>query len=333
MDNLEKIKLLAEKYLKNDISEEERAELFDWLNDDVLLWMWFKDNIDSSSADMPHDVQQRIFERITESRVPDSPEPKRTLLSGRWLKRLAVACMIVILGGVTFMALHHDNLSGDSTASNLIVKTNGGERSSVVLPDGTKVRLNSMSTITYHLDDALHERIVDLDGEAYFEVQHDESRPFKVTVDGLDVECLGTKFNVKGYDEDGQIYVILKEGSVRVSSSTSSVLMRPNTLVTYDKATARISERGEAGDDYLSWVNGEISYYNESLENITKDLSRTFMVNIVIRTPRLKNEKFTGYLGSTSLKGVLNILTKVSDIDYKFVSDSTIYIFEKGGKP
>jgi ferric-dicitrate binding protein FerR (iron transport regulator) len=154
-----------------------------------------------------------------------------------------------------------------------------------------------------------------------------------LTVDGLNVECLGTKFNVKSYEEDGQIYVMLKEGSVRVSSNTSNMLMQPNTLVTYDKASARMSEIGETSDDYLSWINGEISYYDESLENISKDLSRTFMVKIIIRTPSLRNEKFTGYLGNTSLKSVLNILTKVSDVDYKFVNDSTIYIFKKGGKP
>jgi transmembrane sensor len=333
MNNIDRIKLLSQKYLKGDISEKERTELFDWLDNDMLLWMWFKDNIDSASEDMPKDIQNRIFDRVTESQKASSKKSHHMFLSGKWIKRLAVACVVIIIGSISVITFNHENTGKEESAKFLVVRTNGGERSSVVLPDGTKVKLNSLTSISYNCDEEQKERIVKLDGEAYFEVQHDENHPFRVVVDGLNVECLGTKFNVKSYEEDGQIYVMLKEGSVRVSSNTSNMLMQPNTLVTYDKASARMSEIGETSDDYLSWINGEISYYDESLENISKDLSRTFMVKIIIRTPSLRNEKFTGYLGNTSLKSVLNILTKVSDVDYKFVNDSTIYIFKKGGKP
>jgi len=317
--DMNKMKLLAEKYLRGEANTQEREELMAWMNDDMLLWMWFKEGIDESPSEMDAVTSQKIYERIVSQRE-SAPSPHRL---PAWMKVAAGVAVLAIISVAAWLFL-----SSRGVAEPLVVKTNAGERTSVVLPDGTSVRLNAQSSLSYDCDNPHGERVVNLQGEAYFEVSHNKM-PFRVVCDGLEVQCLGTKFDVKSYNDDDEATVVLKEGSVRVTSATSSVLMQPSTSVTFDRATARLTESSVIQENCISWTTGEICYDNESLENIARDLSRTFMVKVIVNSPRLKKETFTGYLGNTSLKGVLNMLTKVSDIDYKFAGDSTIYIYEK----
>lgn len=97
----------------------------------------------------------------------------------------------------------------------MTVVTQLGERSQVVLPDGTKVWLNSSSSVEYVAPFFSRQRRVKMEGEAYFEVEHDRRAPFVVSTNGLDIEVLGTRFNIRNDDNEHRVTTVLLEGAVK----------------------------------------------------------------------------------------------------------------------
>lgn len=109
-----------------------------------------------------------------------------------------------------------------------VVLADNGQRASVVLPDGTKVWLNSHTKLNYKSDYGVKERSVSLSGEAYFEVSKDTLRRFLVNAGDMEVEALGTAFNVKAYEEDDEVVTTLFEGSVRTAVGKEFVILSPD---------------------------------------------------------------------------------------------------------
>ena len=152
------------------------------------------------------------------------------------LRAAAAAAVAVILlaGGVTTVSL------SKRLAQPLTVITHLGERSQVVLPDGTKVWLNSASSVEYVAPFFSRERRVKMDGEAYFEVQHDAQAPFVVSTNGLDIKVLGTRFNIRNDDNDHRITTVLLEGAVKAYASgdeKAAVRLRPSQQLVFDTRT------------------------------------------------------------------------------------------------
>jgi hypothetical protein len=154
-----------------------------------------------------------------------------------------------------------------------------GKRSSLVLPDGSKVWVNSGSNLRFPGSFAKNIREIWVDGEIYIEVVKDPSRPFIVKTSRFDVEVLGTKFNVAAYNEDAKNEVALAEGSVKVVDHRGhEAKIVPNELLT-------ISENGlhkETVDiyNYTSWVDGIFKFTNEPLKNILIKISRYYNLSL-----------------------------------------------------
>jgi transmembrane sensor len=132
----------------------------------------------------------------------------------------AVVAAVLLAGGLTTVLL------SKRLAQPVTVVTQLGERSQVVLPDGTKVWLNSSSSVEYVAPFFSRQRRVKMEGEAYFEVEHDRRAPFVVSTNGLDVEVLGTRFNIRNDDNDHRVTTVLLEGAVKASASSRTVVTR-----------------------------------------------------------------------------------------------------------
>jgi hypothetical protein len=178
-----------------------------------------------------------------------------------------------------------------------------GKRSEITLSDGSKVWLNSGSKLVFPAKFAAEKREVYLEGEAIFEVSHNENKPFHVQSKNHDLQVLGTVFNLSNYKDDAAIYTVLKSGSVQINYKTNalfntqkSVKIKPGMLSAFNKNDREVQKSQVDVERYFSWRDGVFIFKNDALKSIMKKLSRYYNVEISIADDALANETFSGYL-------------------------------------
>ena len=315
MENIEELKTLVEKYLNHSATVAERLRICRYIESETGMKQWFRSQIESVNGDIDEQVRDGILEAIYHDSVSASRRNWRFSLMS------IAACLLAIVGTVATM----DYLTAPAGDTHpFTVYTNMGNKSCVTLPDGTEVNLNTMSKITYRYDEKTGSRMVNLSGEAFFDVAKDPEHPFLVQADNISVEALGTKFNVNAYPESKSISVVLADGKVNVSSASEDMLMAPNTRIDYDKTAQRMTKHSVEAGNYCEWMNGYIYFNNERFDDITKLLSRNYGVTVNILSKTLKEEKFTGTIYQTDIKNVLGILTAASGAKYEVINDTLI---------
>lgn len=163
----------------------------------------------------------------------------------------------------------------------------------LVLEDGTKVWLNSETSLRYPVAFTGERREVQLDGEAYFEVARDETRPFVVqTRKRVNVQVLGTSFNVRAYGDEENVETVLEEGSVRMSGDTSSVVLEPGTMGVYNSLGMKMLNVDT--ELYTAWHKGHFVFQDEMLESILGKLSRWYGMNVFYQNEEVKHLVFSG---------------------------------------
>lgn len=197
-----------------------------------------------------------------------------------------------------------------------------GKRSRITLSDNTKVWLNSGSKLIYPARFHGEIREVFLDGEAMFEVSHDEKHPFQVLTRNMDVRVLGTVFNLCAYSDENTVSTVLESGSVELRYNNNVLLgvkkekMVPGMLAVYNPAEQSIAQTKVNTRDYTSWKDGFVVLEKNSLGSIAKRLSRYYNVSIEFEDPKLAEETFSGYLDlKNSAVQVLEIISEIVDIE------------------
>lgn len=166
----------------------------------------------------------------------------------------------------------------------------GGEYA-LVLSDGTKVHLNSMSSLRFPVAFTAGKREVELQGEAYFEVSK-TGQPFIVNANGMQVEVLGTTFNISAYPDE-EYQTTLVNGSVKVSAEKGeSLILKPSQQATIASSSNSIQVRTVDTSFYTSWVKGKINFKDQRLEDIMKTLSRWYDMKVIYESERIKNIRF-----------------------------------------
>ena len=203
------------------------------------------------------------------------------------------------------------------------MRTATGMLSSVMLPDSSKVWLNSNSILRYPVRFTGKKRTVSLKGEAYFDVKRDEERRFIVETPSMQVEVLGTEFNVDAYDEPGRdARTALVEGSVQMSFSDSAgvshvVRMSPGQLVTYCRETDEVTRSRINMETITSWKNGSIVFDNTSLADALRMVENRYNVSFDIRNRSLLKNRYTGRFDNQSLDRVLEYFVRTTDIRFE----------------
>lgn len=180
-----------------------------------------------------------------------------------------------------------------ATTYNELIVPKGGEFT-LTLSDGTKVWLNSQSKIRYPVIFNDITREVYLEGEAYFEVAKDSRHPFHVNArNGVNIEVLGTSFNVRSYTDENAIETVLEEGSVRMSQGKDSVILSPGNKATYlPNEPIRLTTVNT--ELYTAWRHGQYIFMEESVENILKQLSRWYDIEVFYSNEAAKSVVFSG---------------------------------------
>ncbi len=207
-----------------------------------------------------------------------------------------------------------------------IVVPRGGEYT-VELNDGTRVRLNADSELRFPVKFASNERKVFLKGEAYFEVEHDTLRPFRVDVhDDAMIEVLGTEFNINAYPENDEIFTTLVRGKVRVDDlqTDSTVVLLPNQQAIL--VGTRIDVKEVNPEDYITWINGRFYFEKMTLEEILIQLERWYDLQVFWTDEELKSYEFTGAVWrDNTIRQTLDMIEKTTDVRFT-VSGRTVTV-------
>lgn len=292
------------------------------------------DDAEAEAAFAAHSVKMQMSGRINESGSDNTKRiiPLRKKLSpiARWTMRVAAVLVLVIGGTIAFKYLSRHN--SEAVATNEI-STKKGSTSQVTLPDGTKVWLNSDSKITYAKDFGSRIREVTLTGEAYFDVLHDDKKPFVIHAGTMNITDLGTAFDVKYYPKDQTIETSLIRGKIEVtfSDKADKYILHPNDKLVLRNNQAQITNNNTAAPkieiDNISrtqdsvvyetaWIQSKLAFNNETLGSIANSLERRFDVTIEFKDEEVKNYTYTAIYEDESLDKILEYLSLSKHFSY-----------------
>lgn len=286
----------------------------DWIFEMERIWS-LKDQLRFSDKQEIQIAYARFISGLQEKDIKAEISRKRSYLL--WMKYAAAVILIVLLTTNLYFLLQ------EAPSSMNMIEVPNGQRVSLTLSDGTKVWLNSHSKFVYPTRFSSKNRDVELEGEGFFEVAHNEKVPFVVHADLLQVKVLGTKFNVKVYNEEPSA-ITLAEGKVEVATNDNEhkVTLRPNEQVTYSKENGLTVNKSVNTSLVRSWTLGEAAYVNEQLIDIVTDLERRFNVHITVKDRELDTELFTCRFKETAkINQVLTLLKDTRKLDYKIQGD------------
>lgn len=205
-----------------------------------------------------------------------------------------------------------------------------GKRFDIQLSDGTIAHLNAGSSLKYPVKFiAGNKREVFLTGEAFFSVAKDSAHPFIVTAENLNIEVLGTEFNVSAYPEDSSANVVLVEGSVGMYSKKNTIkkatVLTPGTKGSFDKNDSNITTQQVNTEIYTTWMQGGLFFRNMKFSNIVKKMERHYNKKIIINNTVLKNEIFNANFNDEPIEKVLSYFKNSFGMKYE-IKNNAVYI-------
>ena len=198
---------------------------------------------------------------------------------------------------------------------NQLIVPRGGEYR-ITLSDGTRVWLNAASVLTFPPVFAGNERKVRLVGEAFFEVTPDTARPFIVATARMDIKVLGTSFNVSVYEDEETVHTTLVKGSVEVQPvQQEAIMLKPGEQACL--AGNRMTAKAVNTSQFTSWIDGKFMFCNTALEEISKQISRWYDVDIFFSSEQVKTICFTGaILRFEPLEELIRMIENTSNVRF-----------------
>lgn len=271
-------------------------------------------------ADLPDNNE--LYKKEAQALLTHINKKKRSFSLSPLLKYVAIIALMttVGLGIYSFRTYRADKVILAYTK----VSVRNGEQEQVTLPDGTIVTLNSGTTLRYPNDFATDMRLVEMDGEAFFNVKRDESKPFVVRTHDADVKVLGTSFNVKAYQEDEQLAVSVKTGKVQVDMPDTQMRLVPNEQITVNKVSGEIVKRAEDVAKVTAWIEGGLYFNKTPIHSVVRDLERMYNTTIELDPQTTFDEYIYGEHDNSSLEAVLSAIQYSTGIQHKRVDDRIV---------
>lgn len=227
--------------------------------------------------------------------------------------------------------LDYQNTEIEEEVFNTIRIPRGGEYT-LVLSDGTKVILNSDSELSYPVKFLGDTRKVTLIGEGYMVVAKNAEKPFIVDANGIEVEVLGTEFNIKAYADDAEVETTLVEGKVscyKANEKDFAVTLMPGTQAVASNNNKEIVVKTVDTHLYTSWKDGSFIFENQTLPVLFKTLGRWYDVDVEFENSTLRSLHFTGDLERyESINTHLEMIEMTTDVKFEII-DKTVYVKNK----
>lgn len=323
-----------QSFLNGSLDAESHAVLRQWIKEKPENREYFQNTVAiwkatgvMSNAD-GFDVASAI------GKFKEETQPANRIDFYRRALKLSAAAIILLLCGVSslFFLWQSERSASEMVEEykKYVVEVPDGAKSKITFPDGSVVWLNAGSKVTYDSNFARESRNVGLTGEGYFEVSKNKELPFVVNTGKLTVKVLGTKFNLKSYEEDSEVKVTLKEGAVKVGdflTDAAPVELKPNQRFTFRKADLSMQVDSVDASHIDNWRNGAMTFDKVPLEEIAKELRRLYNIPVRIEGDKLKQiVYYSDFQENVSVEKVLEILSSGNKFRYE-VKPEEIRIF------
>ena len=307
-------------YLQGEATAEQTLAASEWLKVAENLEVYRQlEKLNSLTADLQ--AMGKFDVRQAKQKVLKKYRNQKWLVIANWTQRIAAVLFIpVLLAGIWYY-LQQNELRKNLTSLlvNQEIVTQPGTKTHLFLPDSTEVWLNASSSLRFPSVFAGDERRIKLDGEAYFKVFKNKSKPFIVETSHLEVEALGTAFNLSAYSGDSKISTTLEEGKVKIAGGANAkkvAYLDPGGQLNYFPENKDYETLQVKVEDVIAWKDGILIFNQTPFYEVVAKLGRWFNAEMHITDPSIANYRFTGTFTSESLEQVMELLTLTTPIGY-----------------
>jgi len=323
----EKISDIANRFLNEKYcTRQELAKLKRWLFEPAThleVETWLLQHWGNSSEIDSNTLIETVFKQIQD--YQNAHQQKSGFSLKRIMKvyqKVAAFLLIPLIGvGILYWVSQYSQSAVQFTET----ISPRGQKSQIVLADGTKVWLNSDTKIKYPGSFSKDQRDVYLDGEAFFEVTKNAYQPFVVHTSGVNVKVLGTKFNVKAYPDETQIETSLFEGKVNLivnnASSRNKVEteVKPGQSITYSKTNDQLVESRFPKEEINGWKKNQLIFKDDTFNNLVRKVERWYNVDVVYDEKQFNDRRLTVELyEGERLERLMEIISLTLSVDYKY---------------
>lgn len=317
---------LADRYSMYQCTEEEKKLYEDFCNqmsDQDALKSWDMDEMEATRIRLLSNLDARMS-------INEVPQKQS------WKPVLSIAASVVLILGMAWFFYQQNQAADVEQPSVQLVEkqTRAGQKLSVTLPDGSKVRLNAESEISYFENFSKSSREVHLKGEAFFEVVKNPKKPFRVITEGMTTTVLGTSFNVDAYEQTEKVTVAT--GKVEVALRKKHKANGTKVYIT-PKEQAAMTANGDGLmvntvelEDILAWKENKLVFRNVSLLEASQELEKWFGVEINFANDKIKECKFSNVYSNEALENILKELKFILNVEYEMSDNNTITLTGSG---
>lgn len=246
-----------------------------------------------------------------------------------WWKRLERIAAILLIPVALVCFLQYFYFTMGNEPQMVEIRTNPGMTTSITLPDGTAVCLNSESILRYPSVFNSKERKVILNGEGYFEVTKNPDAPFIVNIPhNTEIKVLGTHFNVEAYENDTLVTTTLEEGLINFlfadNSINKQIELKPNQKLIYNSTTGQSQLFATNCKTELSWINGQLIFSGTPFRDVLRMLEKRYNVKFTVRNNLVLNTEFTGTFTNQRLERILEILQISCKVSWRHMKNADI---------
>lgn len=319
IDTLEEEKLI--RFLNNRSSAQEQEEVSHWLNHpfaEEAIRAFFQQTWAKPCSPEPGDEAryEKMLNRIHDA---TTPKGKRLTLNKKWARwaRMAASYLLPLISCYFLFQLWiNPDIPKVQEEKAMYKKTTGaGEKKKIRLPDQSIVILNALSTIRYDADFSVANRLIYLEGEAYFEVTPNKDLPFIVQTNGVCTTALGTAFNAAS--KNGKVVITLTEGKVMVNYDRDKLTLQPGQTAVYEPGREQGLKLGDFDPAFVTaWKEGKIAFKSKSLGEILTNLEAWYGVEFSTAAGLDLERKVTGIFDNSNLEDIMVGLSFSLDLVY-----------------
>lgn len=338
MENINpEIEVLIDAFVKGTITEGDFSRLENWAHQSEAHRKYvcdvrevvFSHNVVSDHTH--YDVKaaiERFHQHISKSQSNNVPQSAISISITPLLKKIFRIAAIILLLILPFFTYYVGHQRVEQQFAKVIMEAPDGSQLDLTLPDGTSVRLNSGSRLSYSQGYGIVDRKLTLSGEGYFKVHHSDKLPFIIKTKGLVLQDIGTEFNIRDYKEDEQASVNLFHGSVEIHNEvlhSKSVFLNPGESLTLNKRTGKVLKTKNDADMNPAQAMNDLNFINMRIDDIAKLLSRSYGIKIEV-ADSVRNRRFYGFFNrkEDTLNKILEVMSGTDLIRYKRVKDKYI---------
>lgn len=324
------------KYLSDNSDSKEREELFAWVEEDPANKALLEDSMEVWEISEPSELEfqpnmeaawNKMDSRLATARKAVEPEAiiRPLAFIKPWMR---IAAAAVILLGVALW--QYPNFSGGEMIER---ETIAQEKTTIDLPDGSKIWLNQNSSLQY--EKSFDKRIVYLEGEAFFEVAKKNGQSFEIFAGDSKTKVLGTSFNVRAYPDENKVEIAVESGKVDFSAENDTqenVLLTKGEFATYTKSNQEVEKLTFTKLNAAAWKKGTLQFDDSKLEEVIESLERYYDIEIKVSNNKIYNCTWnnTDIHEKPVLEDLISTLEFTNGLKIERTSDTTFNISGKG---